>query len=923
MDENYTNLDPGTQIVEMRFLGLEIYLDGADGPYTVELSLRQGGGIFGGTIIDTDTHTVLGYQSTDFEPPGAWLLAPHSDYGLDTDADTLFNYLVVDVEVNVLESGTYRIESDLRAGFNHIGSDSNTTTLSVGIQTVELRFTGWIIYNSGEDGAYTVELDLHEAVIYGQFGNYIETDTDSHTTQAYLHTDFETPPATFLTPHSDHGLDTDGDTKFNYLVVDVVVNVEESGDYQIYGTLRDASFNQIGSDSNMTSLDIGVQTIELRFSSVKIHMNGEDGPYDVELRLYDDNWATLDSDSHSTQAYAYTDFDPPGAQFSSPHSDHGLDIDGDSYFDFLVVEVKVDVQEAGEYSVRGSLPFSGFTSSTATLGVGIQTVELRFLGGSIRYSDTNGPYSIWLRLYDADDNQLGEEDYHTQAYSYLDFETQGELCPPYSDHGSDVNGDSFFDYLVVEVDVRVNMSGTYLVVGNLMDSTFSIQITSYVVFINLNVGVQTVYLYFNGVHIFDSGIDGPYGVQLMLGIEYPQGALQLLGQDTYITNNYQFNQFSSSDNISPTVDYTTPSDGETGVSRTPQFYLVFSESMNQTSMESAFSYTDGVTTWDHTDGSFSCGMGSGFNMCTFYPYEPLTDDTTFTVTISTAAEDMHGNNLQSAYVFSFTVGTPSIQPPTGGNITGTVVDANGHAINGAEANLYNSTGDLVKTETTDNNGEFNFTSLSAGNYDIVVSKDGYLNGTDSATATSGTTTDAGTFTLTENGRISCTVKDDSGAPVPDATVELYQNGVQIKTTTTNSTGSFEFTNLTYGNYTIKVSKSGYENGEQKLELKNGADMTPELQMTINKLSSAGLGDYWWVFLIAALAIVGIAAVLLMRKRGKGTPQASSEEGGIQAAESEGVTEVPEEAAQFPLACANCGQALEQGYILCPNCGIKI
>ena len=66
------------------------------------------------------------------------------------------------------------------------------------------------------------------------------------------------------------------------------------------------------------------------------------------------------------------------------------------------------------------------------------------------------------------------------------------------------------------------------------------------------------------------------------------------------------------------------------------------------------------------------------------------------------------------------------------------------------------------------------------------------------------------------GQISGTVVDPSGGTLVGATVQLTADlSQQERTFTTSGTGSFTFTGLVPGSYSLKVSQAGFKNYEQK------------------------------------------------------------------------------------------------------------
>jgi hypothetical protein len=434
-DTNFTFLNAGIQVVQIRFEGWLIRANGKNGPYDVYLDLYDD--LW--NLMDVDIYTTASYNSNEFELPPAKFILPHSDYGLDTDSDGYFNYLVVNVTVNVSVAGSYEVDGELIDSIlNSIDIDANLTFLSVGDQVVQLYFDGLCIYKNGVDGPYTVNLSLYDDSM-----NWM--DSDVYTTNSYLFTQFQPPDGTFEPPHSDYGLDTDSDGKFNYLVVNVTVNVTVAGFYQVDGGLFDGSSNLIDSDSNYTFLNAGIQVVELRFSGIVIYNHGQDGPYTVELDLYNDSSIWMDSDTYFTGPYTYDQFQPPPSVLEPPHSEYGLDTDSDGFFNYFVVNVTVNVSVAGDYRVEGSLidtffNLIEFTNNLTFLNTGIQVVQLYFTGWMIYNHGVNGTFFVFLELFDSSSNFLDTNIYITSFYTYDQFQPLIPPQPPTGLHASLVGG---------------------------------------------------------------------------------------------------------------------------------------------------------------------------------------------------------------------------------------------------------------------------------------------------------------------------------------------------------------------------------------------------------------------------------------------------------------------------------------------------
>ncbi|MEM4265399.1 MAG: Ig-like domain-containing protein [Thermoplasmata archaeon] len=471
--------------------------------------------------------------------PKAEFLPPHSDYGRDENGNGCFDWLCVDAVVNTSVAGWYFLEGYLYDPvLNYMGSDDNYTYLGVGIQTITLEFYGIPIYNNGADGQYVVEL-----YIYDGYGPILDGDT--HTTNPYLYTEFEYPGATFNPPHSDYGQDNDGDGLNDWLVVEMNIDVKTAGDYYVIYFLYDDSWNYITLGYSNFHWDIGPRTAAFGFNGILLHNFGFNGTYIVELFLYDSHSYQLDYNLHNTNYYAWTEFEPPGATFSPPHKDHGLDTNGNGFFDWLVVDVTVNVLEAGWYDTTGILydnssNFIDFNHNLTYLDAGYQVVALQFQGSYIYSNGEDGPYIVYLNMYDDSSNHLGDDTHTTDAYLYTEFEHVSQFEPPHSDYGVDADGNGKYDMLVVEVNVSIATDGWYCVVAELYDSSFELIDTDYN-FSYLGIGSHAVTLRFSGLAIYRNGVGGPFDVSLAL---YDEN-FDMLDYDVHTTAAYSYTQFDS------------------------------------------------------------------------------------------------------------------------------------------------------------------------------------------------------------------------------------------------------------------------------------------------------------------------------------------------------------------------------------------
>jgi len=348
----------------------------------------------------------------------------------------------------------------------------------------------------------------------------------------------------------DYGVDLDGDGRFDELVLEVEVDARQAGDYWILGALA----GELAYALEEVHLEEGGNTVALRFDGDSIYMSKTDGPY-VLAGLwategenpgpaeFADNELGYARPGHRTSAYAFGDFGVAGATLSEDYSYRVVDTDVDGRADALVVETGLNIERAGNYTVRGALQDGQDDPLGEALWTGSgSNVTLQFDG----LRDTVGPYSLYLHVRDADGQvtdgivepyDLGELSELSAKAITLGVET---VTPPnvsllaptfvitdgYSDSPVDADGDGQFDQLVFTVNVEVEPGEggqAYRVEGWLIDENDSL--ISYAIGDSevLNEGIQSLTLVFDGRIIHEHGVDGRYTL----------AALRALAGDTY------------------------------------------------------------------------------------------------------------------------------------------------------------------------------------------------------------------------------------------------------------------------------------------------------------------------------------------------------------------------------------------------------
>lgn len=244
--------------------------------------------------------------------------------------------------------------------------------------------------------------------------------------------------ATFRPPHSDRGFDSDGDGKFEYLLLEVNVSVTVAGFYRVEGYLSDPPpITFFLYSAGEPFLDVGPQSILLAYDGPAVNATGVDGPYTVELFLSDaTTLQELANDSYFTRAYSHLDFEAPMGTLAPPFTETLIDADGDGRFNFLAVDVGIAVSVPRAFSLlgqlfdrAGSVSLGSFNESF--LDVGVQTLRLSFSGARLNTSAVDGPYIVVLYLFDTASGILQDTDFFgTLPYDHRVFEELPRITSP-------------------------------------------------------------------------------------------------------------------------------------------------------------------------------------------------------------------------------------------------------------------------------------------------------------------------------------------------------------------------------------------------------------------------------------------------------------------------------------------------------------
>lgn len=528
-------LPMGSQMISVQFTGEYIFSGLENGTFTVRTYLYDSDWDF----IGLDSHTTSPYNYTDFDPPEAIFFPPHSDYAIDDDSDTLYDYLVVDAIVQVHDEGEYTVEAYLEDDWGDpVSYTEHVDVLVAGTHTVQLMFPGWDINTASMDGPYYAYLYLDN-----QSGFNI--DYNSHETGSYIRSDFEGLPVMFLPPYDDYGNDTDGDGYYNELIIEVPIDCSETGYYDIEIYIEDYYSDEFRHIFDTIHVEAGVgATYTVALDSYSIRSNGVNGRFYVDMYLYNSSTAfEYDSDSHMTDYYSLSYFDPLGAFLEPPYDDYGRDDDSDGRFDCLVVTVPINASSTGYYDLQAYVRNPYYTH-VVTLEqsfyieentVYVATVEIDSY--TICREGIDGEWYLALSIYDHwTSTQYSYDTYTTDSYNVDLFDPiPVQFEPPHADYGLDTDDDADFDYLVVQVTFSCYETGRYTFYADLYDPYMSL-LTSAQVTRDCSPGWRAVEFVFDGWVIWYNGVNGWFDV--LLSVEDEAG--MIIDTDVHYSDYYYY-----------------------------------------------------------------------------------------------------------------------------------------------------------------------------------------------------------------------------------------------------------------------------------------------------------------------------------------------------------------------------------------------
>ncbi len=785
------------------------------------------------------------------ENPTGFFTGIYSDYGDDIDGDGLFDNLVIELGVEVNRTGNYTLFAMLEDLSGNDYQYINESFLDIGNHSLKLIFNGSIIYKSRINGYFR----LIEIELYNSSYDLMDFRIDAYNTSYYYYSEFQRPEEGVI-GFSDSGLDTNENGLYDYLQINVRINITDSMNYTVHGFLYDSIGNKIDSAFNSTYLNKGENEIGLNFDGLLIYKNKINGPYILrDLSVYNEN-NVIDflHEAYNTSAYNYTEFEKPLVEFTGNFSDYGVDEDSDGLYDYLVIEMEINVNEPGNYSgvfwLYANETAIVKTSDSSYFDAGIQTINLGFDGLEIYEKGINGPYTLThITLHDENGSLIdyGWDVYNTSAYNYTQFYGGGII----TGFVTDINGDPAPDAYIyavgpLSISTITDIDGSYRIIG-LETGTYTIRVEPS----DPNLMTASAYIFITAgqtiVQNFTLELAGSIAGNItdINGTGIPNIIIYLSG---YETARYRTDE--NGDYVIPRLEagtYTVNVDGsETDFADDSKTVNVV---LGQTTTAN---FVLGKFQGGNVRGKAIYENGTGISNAYVVASGPSHEDTYANLTgdyeikrllkgdYNITAYPPSGTNLvknsTSVFVDVDMTAIADIVLPVGGVIAGRVIDENGTGVYDAwvELCLYGNPWDC-EYDSTNETGHYRIVGLEAGEYTVTAYPPyGFnlvKNSTDASVNLGETTTVD--IILPKGGILTGYVFDYNGNPVEYA--DIWVDGPSYGYDYTDENGNYELIGLGTGEYTLYVEPpygsdlAGYET---KINITAGE--TTYLNITLQK-----------------------------------------------------------------------------------------
>lgn len=286
-----------------------------DGIYSAGITGLTPGHYLVSATIQLDDDRATGATNFDVTSALARFAGTKSDAGVDTNADGLFEWIGVNLDVVVDTPGVYDAMVSLRSSptSNEL-TEAARASLAGGSQSIQVRFSAADIRRSlATNGPWEIfDVRLVPAGTDGlPTGVLIDEIPNLGLSGAYTLAQLQRPISQILAGITERGVDTNGNGLFDLLETTFQIDTLRAGSYTWTGTLRSIDGNPLSVASGQGTLPAGTTRLGFAFDGKRIGASGIDGPYGLfDVALYGPpGAAALLSDVGRTQPYTASQFE--------------------------------------------------------------------------------------------------------------------------------------------------------------------------------------------------------------------------------------------------------------------------------------------------------------------------------------------------------------------------------------------------------------------------------------------------------------------------------------------------------------------------------------------------------------------------------------------------------------------------------------
>ncbi|TFG31878.1 hypothetical protein EU528_04910 [Candidatus Thorarchaeota archaeon] len=464
------------------------YFEDTSGPYNLWMIE---GGISGYSAEEAEVQVeslVTGEEpnsvdSVEFSTTGVSEIIGVIDYGLDTDGDTKFDYLVFDVNVYIESAGYYSAVihpwfwsiADQMIATEGSGGSNDIIWLESGYHTLEIRISGELLNGAGCDGPFLALYVWLEAYDFGPYG--IEflgyaAELQNYETSSYSASDFDLCGVRFTQILGSNYLDLDGDGEAESIEVLMEFDVGYAGYFDSI-----IHFSGYPIDQRVNAVDFpflyfdtpGSHIVPVILDGLEICKYEYQGLMEcqmIDIARYDPEFTYVFNSRRSGLIEVdYTQL--PGAKPAALiHSiaDYGVDVDGNGLFDYLAISITVDVEKPGEFILDMYVWGDASTMYSSLVGMynqyfmayesGLLSIEFLIPASEIASNvfDDYTDFELWITLFDATNGMELDFRYfvYTDWYFISDFDVPWMYSLSYYTY--DADGDFCDDTIDIFVD---------------------------------------------------------------------------------------------------------------------------------------------------------------------------------------------------------------------------------------------------------------------------------------------------------------------------------------------------------------------------------------------------------------------------------------------------------------------------------------